>query len=490
MVRRAAAAALARTAAAAAAARPGLAQRRWCRLGVAAAAIGVALLANLALYRHDVHFDATRTARYTAPPELAQVVAALSRDVSVAYFYNDADGNARAAKEALTVLARRQARLRLRAVDLDREPDAARAAGVRAYNTFVIAAGERRVQVENTVDLRQLAYGLLRAQKEREQLVCFVTGHGEPYLPEPPHLHYAHVETLQGHEVPGAGDVVVGAGDGLDRLRLALGDVGYADRAIVLATIPAVPEDCAVVAAIGPRRPFAPGEAARLEDYLARGGRLLLMLDPGAPVEAGLRQLLARLGVEAEAGVVTDPVNHYGTEENRIAVPWYPPHPITDRIAMTVFADARPLRLSPPPEGVQAALLVGSSQGSLRRPVRADAAVAGDGGTERGAATLAVALQGHWPEAREARPFRLVVAGNSAFATNAWFPVVANGELAVSMVRWLAADTDTPRIRPAAYSLPEITLTHRQMQAIFLVIEVLLPLSVVLAGALVWWRRR
>ena len=81
---------------------------------------------------------------------------------------------------------------------------------------------------------------------------------------------------------------MVGAGDGLDRLRLALGDVGYADRVIVLATTPAVPEDCAVVAAIGPRRPFAPGEAARLEDYLARGGRLLLMLDPGAPVEAGL----------------------------------------------------------------------------------------------------------------------------------------------------------------------------------------------------------
>ena len=294
-----------------------------------------------------MHFDATRTARYTAPPELAQVVAALSRDVSVAYFYNDADGNARAAKEALTVLARRQARLRLRAVDLDREPDAACAAGVRAYNTFVIAAGERRVQVENTVDLRQLAYGLLRAQKERSSSSASSPAMASPHLAQPPHLHYAHVETLQGHETPGAGDVVVGAGDGLDRLRLALGDVGYADRVIVLATIPAVPEDCAVVAAIGPRRPFAPGEAARLEDYLARGGRLLLMLDPGAPVEAGLRQLLARLGVEAEAGVVTDPVNHYGTEENRIAVPWYPPHPITDRIAMTVFADARPLPLAP-----------------------------------------------------------------------------------------------------------------------------------------------
>jgi ABC-type uncharacterized transport system involved in gliding motility auxiliary subunit len=33
-------------------------------------------------------------------------------------------------------------------------------------------------------------------------------------------------------------------------------------------------------------------------------------------------------------------------------------------------------------------------------------------------------------------------------------------------------------------------LTHRQMQVTFLLVEVLLPLSVMLFGAVVWWRRR
>jgi len=37
---------------------------------------------------------------------------------------------------------------------------------------------------------------------------------------------------------------------------------------------------------------------------------------------------------------------------------------------------------------------------------------------------------------------------------------------------------------------PLVLLTKSQMQRIFLVIEVLLPLSVVAVGAVVWWRRR
>ena len=184
---------------------------------------------------------------------------------------------------------------------------------------------------------------------------------------------------------------------------------------------------------------------------------------------------------------MTDPVNHYGTEEpDRRSL--YPPHPITRPHAMSVFADAR-RSASPPPEGVQAARLVGSSQGSLRRPVRADAAAAGDGGTERGrdargraAGALARGAGGEAVPPRRGGAQRLrhqcLVPGGRQWGTRH------------PMVRWLAADPDTPRIRPAAYSLPEISLTHRQMQAIFLVIEVLLPLSVVLAGTLVWWRRR
>jgi ABC-type uncharacterized transport system involved in gliding motility auxiliary subunit len=102
---------------------------------------------------------------------------------------------------------------------------------------------------------------------------------------------------------------------------------------------------------------------------------------------------------------------------------------------------------------------------------------------------LAAAVQGIWPGAGRA-PFRLVLVGNASFAANAFFPYASNGDLAVSMIRWLAEDTATPLLKPESYSLPEIRLTHRQMQLTFLLVEVVLPLSVMLFGAVVWWRRR
>lgn len=453
---------------------------------IIAAAIAVAVIANIALYRHDVHFDMTRVGRFTAPPELETVAASLAQDLALVYFYNSADDNAFMAKEALAALARRRPHLSVRAVDLDKEPAAARAYAVRAYNTIIVETEGRRVQVENTVDLRQVAFAVLRALKQRTQTVCFVTGHGERFEERAAHVHFSHAESLQGHDTPGADDLVVGSDDGLDRLRLALDAFGYATRAVAPAMVGAIPGDCAVVADIGPRRAYAPAEPAILEGYLARGGRLLLMYDPGFPVETNLQVMLESLGLAVDDAVVIDPVNHYGTEENKIAVPYYPPHPITDRVAMTVFADARPVRVLGPHDGIAATPLFASSENSWPRPIGPQPVTQGK--AERGAATLAVALQGR-PGTTQSS-LRLILVGNSSFVTNAFFPVVSNGELAVSMIRWLTGDIETPTIKPMRYGPPEITLTHRQMQGIFFVVEILLPLSAALVGGLVWWRRR
>jgi ABC-type uncharacterized transport system involved in gliding motility auxiliary subunit len=86
--------------------------------------------------------------------------------------------------------------------------------------------------------------------------------------------------------------------------------------------------------------------------------------------------------------------------------------------------------------------------------------------------------------------FRLVIAGTSKFATNEYFPYVSNGELSVAMVRWLAEDEATPNVAPQTYNLPEIVLTSQQMRDTFIVLEVLLPLTTVFCGAVMWWRRR
>ena len=152
--------------------------------------------------------------------------------------------------------------------------------------------------------------------------------------------------------------------------------------------------------------------------------------------------------------------------------------------------------LTPPPEGVRTTLLAASSQDSYRRPAAAggsalaSAEQATPDAEDRGAQALAVAVEGVWPGAAPDKHFRLVLAGTSKFASNEYFPYVSNGELSVSMLRWLAADETTPSVKPQTYQLPEIVLTNRQMRDVFIALEVLLPLSTMLCGVLVWWRRR
>ncbi len=82
--------------------------------GIIVAAAGVGLLANIALYRHDVFFDLTETGSFTPPPEMQTVADSLDRDVSLTYFYNGQDGGALQVKDTLSALARRAQHLRVR----------------------------------------------------------------------------------------------------------------------------------------------------------------------------------------------------------------------------------------------------------------------------------------------------------------------------------------------------------------------------------------
>ena len=460
-------------------------------------ALGAVIAANVALYRHDVHFDATREGLNTPPQQLTTVVDELRAPLSLTYFYNASDPNAQAVREMVEIAARNHPLLAYRAIDLDKEPGLARDIGVHSYNTAVLQAGDRKVLVENVTDAARLGYAVLRVLRQRAETVCFVTGHGETFRPMPGHYHFSHVETLRGHDIPGAGDVLVAEPEQLDRLQLALNEIGFDMRSLVTATANAIPSDCTVVAEIGPRAALVADEAGHLADYLKNGGRLLMLIDPQFSIGTELEsRVLAPLNLSSEQAIIIDPLNHFRTDPDKVAVPYYPPHPITARLALTVFAQARPIRLSHPPEAVRASVLAASSQDSyLQPPSSAGGITVAAGGSipaevEHGAQALAVALEGAFPGAAPDKHFRLVISGTSKFATNEYFSYVSNGELAVAIMRWLAEDEAAPNLAPRTYNVPEIVLTSVQMRNTFIALELLLPLSTALFGFAMWWRRR
>jgi ABC-type uncharacterized transport system len=474
---------------------------RWTAWGanalIVCAAVGVAVGANVALYRHDVHFDATREGLNTPPQQLTDVVDQLRSPLALTYFYNASDPNAFATRDMIEIAARNHPLLHFRAIDLDKEPGLARDFGVHSYNTAMLQSGDRKVLVENLTDPARLGYAALRVLRQQDQTICFVSGHGETFRPMQGHYHFSHFETLRGHETPGADDVLVAEPEQLDRLQLALREIGFEMRPLVTATAGAIPADCAAVAEIGPRQALTADEADMLASYLRGGGRLAMLIDPQFPLDADLEsRLLAPLGVSSQAAIIIDPLNHFRTDEDKVAVPYYPPHPITARLALTVFAQARPIRIDQAPPMVKASVLAASSQDSYLRPPSAAGGITVAAGNavpaevDRGAHAIAVALEGAFPGAAPEKHFRLVISGTSKFATNEYFSYVSNGALSVAIMRWLADDEAAPNLAPRTYSLPEIVLTSAQMRNTFIVLEILLPLTTAVFGLGMWWRRR
>lgn len=468
---------------------------RWGALlfnaGVIAAAVAVAVLASTALVLHDVHVDLTREKIYTPSAQAMVVVDQLDRPVRLTYFYRGQDPAGLRTRDVVEVMGRRNPLLAVRTVDPDREPSVAQAYGVRTVNAALLEAEGRKVLVQST-DEGEIAVGIQRVLREKVITACFLEGHNE--LPMDNFEFHTHMEGIAGHNHNDASSKVIETtGHGIGRLRRALESQGYESRKVVLATAPEVPVDCRVLIVANPRTTFLPAESAAIEAYLRQGGALFAMFDLGFVLEPRLAELAQSMGVRLPLQAVVDPLSHYSTDAEMVAIAAYDPHPITRNASMSFYPGVRPLLPVAPAPGVSVAPLLTSSRDSYTRAVepvatrdfgRRPAAEA----PQRGPQLIAVAAQGRL--AADAGEFRAVIVGDGDFASNSFLPYLANGDVALGMVRWLVREEKAATVSSRIPVPPMILLTGAQMIAIFVLVEVLLPLAVLVAGGLVWWRRR
>ena len=138
--------------------------------------------------------------------------------------------------------------------------------------------------------------GLLKLTRRGARTLCFVAGHGE-------------------HSPKDASDRT-----GYSEVAKALEKDNFEIRTLDAVPADGVPADCTLVIIAGPTQNFLPGEADHLAQFLDRGGRVLLMIDPGAP--PSVVQFLARFDVRAGDDIVVDERNRfYGADSFMPRVP-------------------------------------------------------------------------------------------------------------------------------------------------------------------------
>jgi ABC-type uncharacterized transport system involved in gliding motility auxiliary subunit len=103
---------------------------------------------------------------------------------------------------------------------------------------------------------------------------------------------------------------------------------------------------------------------------------------------------------------------------------------------------------------------------------------------------LTIAAAGTYSTGKPNSEGRFVVTGSSSWAANRFLGFNGNGDLALNAVNWLASDEDLISIRPKPQEDRRITMTRAQLNLVRGTSQFVLPLMVVIAGTLVWWKRR
>lgn len=463
---------------------PAMGPARWlARVGVIAAAVAVAILANMALYRHDLQFDLTREQAFTPSAEAQQIVRQLKQPVQLTYFYQKQDPAGRGAATMVQLLARLNPDLAVDTVDTDQHPARANQMGVQVYNTAVVRAGDRRIQVITT-DEEEIALAVLRAIRARETVICFATGHGEYDIDNFEfHTHFEGVQS-HSHNIEGVG-VVQMQQHGLGRLRRMIEKLGLVARKTLIAGGQKLPTNCAALVEANPRTRYTGADSAVVRAYLERGGSLLMLIEPDYPVDDTLAALLSEAGIQFDDGFVVDPIEHYFTDDQMIAVTKYAPHPITRALALSIYPGARPVSTVPAAHATATVLFASSAQSYLitGRLSAEEAAAA----APRGSIPLAAASEGRLGSGD---PFRLVAFGDADFASNSFFPYLANADMVLGSISWLLREERSPIAKPPVEVLPTVALTGLQARGVFIATVLMLPGLVALLGGLVWWRRR
>ena len=85
---------------------------------------------------------------------------------------------------------------------------------------------------------------------------------------------------------------------------------------------------------------------------------------------------------------------------------------------------------------------------------------------------------------------RIVVFGDSDFASNQLIPGGRNRDLFVNSVNWLMGDVEAISIRPAPTRAPELQLSGGEYNQLRYLSLFVLPEAIALLGVVAWWSRR
>ncbi|WP_427158129.1 GldG family protein [Aliinostoc sp. HNIBRCY26] len=506
-------------------------------------------LINFLSTRYQLRADLTETQLFSLSPQSQELVRKLNQPLKIWVF--DVTQNPQD-RELLENYRRQSAKFQFEYVDPQSRPGLAEKFGVKDYGEVYLESGEKRqlvqsVNVNERLSEIKVTNKLQQLYSDRTAKVYFIQGHGE-------------------HPITGGEGAMTQAVQGLS-------DRNYTTTDLNLTTNAKVPDDASVVVMAGAKKELFPAEVKALQDYLNRGGNVLLMVDPNT--NPNLNSLLQEWGVSLDNRLAVD-VSGAGVGLGPAApiITSYGQHPITKDFGngISFYRLARPLQVTPvagvqstpllqtkpypdswaesdlqseklefnPDKDIKGPLTLGvaltkkisttppvtptpttsptpqntatpttSPTTSPTTPTASPTPTSTTSPTPQNTTTpttsptslptpttqlsptpTATSPAAQQPEAT-AKESRLVVIGNSDFATDNIFKQQLNGDVFLNSVTWLSQQDQQPlSISPKEPKNRRINISIAQANFLTLSALIFLPLIGFISAAAVWWKRR
>lgn len=423
-------------------------------------------IVNFLASRHSIRWDLSENQNFTLAPQTYRVLRALPCEVKITVFTREKDPGYQAFKERLESYRQASAKLTVEFIDPEKQPKIAQDYGIFRTDTAIFESNGQTIRVTSPSEV-ELTGALLRISKDAKKRIVFVEGHSE--------------RSLEDKER-----------NGLSIAKEALTKQGYEVGAVSLLHETAVPNDATVLVLAGPRRAVTTEEQDRIRDYVEKGGHLLVLVDPDT--QTGLEPLLAHWGLGLGPGVLVDLQDRLAAGDlTALLVRTFTEHEITqDLTSAVLFPLSRHITFDEQigKEWDYVPLARTSANSWAETNMQGRVVSLSEKEDIKGPLPMAVALAPKKaPEEGAPRP-AVVVIGNSAFATNAYFNFPGNSDFFLHTAGWLADERDLISIAPKEPALHPFTPNPTQERALLYIQVVFLPLMTFLTGIMVWRKRR
>jgi ABC-type uncharacterized transport system involved in gliding motility auxiliary subunit len=452
---------------------------------MAAIFIGIILLVNAISYANFHRFDVTGLSQYTLTSQTKSALEEMETPVEALLFTIPGDITGDFLQNLLTEYRNFSEQLGVELIDPEQQPDLARQYGVTQYPAVVFQgdAGQRPVLPQDIISVTEQGDMQIEAEYAFTSAILEVTGSVQK-----------KVYFLTGH---GENSIFSTSADGYSTVREGLLDNLYQVESLDIRVAGDIPEDCTILVIPGTEVPLTSREVDVISQYLVNEGWALILVNPNPPDE--IKQLVSQWGLDIDDGIIIDEGSY---AEPNIDSPLVPPtRSYFAQFGMfrdTYFPGATALvPQEDTPENIMVIPLIWTSPDSwLEKDSDSGGEYQFDEGVDmQGPLAMGVLVVGLSPDVTEVDEetvtgTRLIVYGDSDFASNRRFQDGDNGNLFLNSVNILTVGKELITMDRKYIQTRRLIIGPEAERFITISSIGLLPLLVLIAGSYIWWRRR